>query len=44
MQSVKADDLPENPRENSNPFAEMMFWYVFSRLTITDKMADIALF
>ncbi|EDW59850.1 probable multidrug resistance-associated protein lethal(2)03659 [Drosophila virilis] len=29
MQSVKADELPENPRERSNPFSELMLCFVF---------------
>ncbi|EDV94851.1 probable multidrug resistance-associated protein lethal(2)03659 [Drosophila grimshawi] len=29
MQSIKADELPENPRERSNPFAELMLCFVF---------------
>lgn len=26
MQSIKADELPENPRERSNPISELMLW------------------
>jgi len=26
MQSMKADELPENPRERSNPLSSLMFW------------------
>lgn len=28
MQSMKADELPVNPRERSNPFSELFFWWV----------------
>jgi len=26
MQSLKADEFPENPRERSNPISELMLW------------------
>ncbi|XP_030242954.1 probable multidrug resistance-associated protein lethal(2)03659, partial [Drosophila navojoa] len=29
MQSMKADELPVNPRERSNPFSELFFCFVF---------------
>ncbi|KAH8359400.1 hypothetical protein KR093_006524 [Drosophila rubida] len=29
MQSLKADELPKNPRERINPIAELMFCFVF---------------
>ncbi|KAM8706128.1 hypothetical protein ACLKA7_010417 [Drosophila subpalustris] len=32
MQSLKADELPENPREHSNPISELMFCFIFPLL------------